>query len=62
METYDLANLLCMFDESINKIIKHLESGNVQAALGRARETHKAVDKLLGHCVEGYHSRVEKKI
>ena len=62
MSKFDLANLLCMFDESLMKIITHLENGNIERALNRARETHKAIDKILGHCVGDYHTEIERRI
>jgi hypothetical protein len=49
---YDLGNLLCMFDESLDKLIKHLESGYPDRALVRAKETKKVIEKLKCHCVD----------
>jgi len=62
MPKYDLGNLLCMFDESLIKLINHLESGYPDRALIRAIEMHKAIAKLKGHCVGEVHSNVERKI
>lgn len=59
---FNLPNLLLMFDESIVKIIDHLEAGRTEKALTRAKETHKAIDKILGHCVTECHREVEKRI
>lgn len=49
---YDLGNLLCMFDESLEKLIKHLEGGYPDRALIRAREMKKAIEKLKCHTVD----------
>lgn len=60
--TYDLGNLLCMFDESLQKLIHHLESGYPDRALMRAKEMHKAIDKLKCHCVPQVHNAVERRL
>ncbi len=57
---YDLGNLLCMFDESLDKLIKHLEGGYPDRALIRAKEMKKAIEKLKGHCVAETYT--EKKL
>ncbi len=62
MVSYDLGNLLCMFDESLSKLIHHLESGYPDRALIRAKEMHKAITRLKGFCVGEVHTNVEKKI
>jgi len=46
---YDLPNLLCMFDESLCKLILHIEVGNAGKALMRAKEMRQAVKKLKDH-------------
>jgi hypothetical protein len=59
---YDLGNLLCMFEESLIKLIRHLEAGYPDRALIRATEMHKAITKLKAHAVGEVHSNVEKKL
>ena len=61
-EHYDIGNLLCMFDEDLDKLIKHLEMGNPDKALMRAKEMRGSISKLKDHCVGDVHSRVERKI
>ena len=61
-DRYDIGNLLCMFDESLCKLIQHLENGNPDKALIRAREMRGAIGKLKSHCVGEIHNNVEKKI
>jgi hypothetical protein len=51
-----------MFDESLSKLIHHLESGYPDRALIRAKEMHKAITRLKGFCVGEVHTNVEKKI
>jgi hypothetical protein len=41
-----------MFDESLDKLIKHLESGYPDRALIRAKEMRKAIEKLKCHSVD----------
>ena len=62
MKTYDLGNLLCMFEESLIKLIRHLEMGYPDRALMRAVEMHKAVTKLKAYAVGEVHSEIEKKL
>lgn len=62
MTKFDLGNLLCMFDESLSKIIKHLEDGYPDRALIRSKKTHTALQKLINHCVGEFHKEVEKKL
>ena len=50
MVNYDLPNLLCMFDESLAKLIRHLEDGNPEKALMRAKEMRGAIKKLKTFC------------
>ncbi len=52
----DFGNLLCMFDESLGKLITHLESGAPEKALMRAKEMRGAIGKLKAHCVGEVHS------
>ena len=59
---FDLGNLICMFDESLAKLIGHLESGNPEKALMRAKEMRAAICKLKSHCVGEVHDNVAKKI
>jgi hypothetical protein len=59
---YDLGNLLMMFDESCEKIIRHLEDGYPDRALMRARETRKALRKLMDHCAEHLEKEICKRI
>lgn len=59
---YDLGNLLCMFEESLIKLIRHLEMGYPDRALMRAVEMHRAVVKLKDHAVGAVHNNVEKEI
>jgi hypothetical protein len=47
MVNCDLPNLLCMFDESLTKIIRDLRNGNPDAALSRSIETQKTFRKVL---------------
>lgn len=62
MIRYDLGNLLCMFEESLIKLIRHLETGYPDRALIRALEMHKVVTKLKSHAVGTVHNNVERKI
>ena len=62
MKTYDLGNLLCMFEESILKLIRHLETGYPDRALIRAVEMHRVIVKLKDHAVGTVHNNVERKI
>ena len=59
---YDLGNLLCMFEESLIKLIRHLETGYPDRALIRALEMHRIVTKLKDHAVGTVHNNVERKI
>jgi hypothetical protein len=45
---FDKANMLTIFDESLSRIIKHLDEGHPEKALIRAQETQKAFRKCLG--------------
>jgi hypothetical protein len=47
MKTIDMANLLAMFDESMSKIIEHLETGYPDRALIRAKETQRVFRKYI---------------
>jgi len=64
METWnpDLGNLLMMFEQSLKKIIVHLEEGYPDRALIRAKKTSDAFEKVLTHCIPDMHGEVEKKI
>lgn len=71
-----IGNLLCMFDESlseldesVSKIVRHLERGYPERALMRAQETQKKivkmqkiVDKVKKHACGDLHNNVEKEI
>ena len=59
---YDMGNLLCMWEESLLKLIRHLEAGYPDRALVRAVEMHKAIVKLKAHCVGAVHNDVERKL
>ena len=59
---YDMGNLLCMWEESLTKLIRHLETGYPDRALIRAIEMHKAITKLKAYCVGDVHNDVERKI
>jgi hypothetical protein len=59
---YDLGNLLCMFDESLIKLIRHLESGYPDRALMRAQEMHKAIERLKNHCQPEVHNHIEGRL
>lgn len=59
---YDLGNLLCMFDESLEKIVTHLVKGYPDRALLRTKEMQKVIDKLKKHCCGAYGNGVEKKL
>lgn len=59
---YDLGNLLMMFDESCQKIIRHLEDGYPDRALIRARKTHEALQKVIAHCVPALDQEIGRKI
>lgn len=52
MTKYDLQNLLCMWDESLLKVIDHLRQGFPDRALLRCTEMHKALTKLKDHCTD----------
>lgn len=58
----DLVNILCMFDEGLCKIIKHLEASNSDKAYMRAVDMHKAIDKMKNHYLAQIHCEIEKKI
>lgn len=62
MHLCDLLNMLAMIDESLEKIIEHLEKNYPDRALMRARETHKNVSKLQDHFGAVDNGRVVKKI
>ena len=62
MTTFDLGNLLTMFLESTDKIIRHLEEGYPDRALIRAKKTRDALQKLVNHCIGPYHNGVEKNL
>lgn len=62
MAAYDLRNLLCMFDTSLDKLVKHLEAGYPDRALMRAKEMQRVVEKLKCHCVHEYHDYAERKL
>jgi hypothetical protein len=47
MTSFDLPNLLCMFDESLSKIIRDLRNGKLDAALARSIETQKTFRKVM---------------
>ena len=49
MARFDLPNLLYMFDESLRRLINHLETGHPDRALIRAKEMSKAVQKIMQH-------------
>lgn len=59
---YDLGNLLCMFDESLEKLITHLENGHPDRALMRAREMRSAICKLKKHACGAVMNHVERKL
>jgi len=59
---YDLGNLLCMFDESLGKLINHLETGYPDRALIRAKEMRRAIDKLKKHACPAVHNHIERKL
>lgn len=58
--TFDIGNMLCMFDESLEKLIIHLEKGFPDRALMRAKETRKVIQKLKKHCVPEINNHVAK--
>jgi hypothetical protein len=62
VKPWGLGNLLMMFDESIQKIIKHLEDGHPDRALFRAKLIHDAVQKIMNRCVPEVHTDIEKKL
>lgn len=45
-----MSNLLCNWDMSLLKVIKHLEEGRPDSALIRAKEMHKFLTKMKEHC------------
>jgi hypothetical protein len=51
-----------MFDESLGKLINHLETGYPDRALIRAKEMRKAIDKLKKHACPAVHNHIEKKL
>jgi hypothetical protein len=73
---YDIGNLLCTWEkclidlnDSINRLIVHLENGYPDRALIRAKETKAAIDRMTSyiqkmkcHCVGEVHNNVERKI
>lgn len=59
---YDLGNLLCMFDESLDKLIAHLEKGYPDRALMRAKEMRNAICKLKKHACGVMMNHVERKL
>jgi len=61
-ERYEFINLIFMFDESLCRIIKHLEAGTPDKALLKAKEIHIVIEKLKSHLVGDVHNDVEKKI
>ena len=62
MANFDLGNLLLMFLESTDKIIKHLEENHPDRALTRAKKTKDALRKLINYCVGEYHDGIERKL
>lgn len=59
---FDIGNLLCMFDESLEKIIAHIEKGFPDRALLRAKETSKVIQKIRQHCVPEVNGHIARKL
>jgi hypothetical protein len=49
---WDLLNMIIAFDESIKKLIIHLESGHPEKALMKAREIDSVLCRVKSHCGE----------
>jgi hypothetical protein len=73
---YDLGNLLCTWEkclidlnDSVKRLIVHLDNGYPDRALIRAKDTKAAIErmtvhiqKMKNHCVGAVHTNVERKI
>jgi hypothetical protein len=73
---YDLGNLLCTWEkclldlnESMKKLIGHLDQGYPDNALIRAKETQGTIENMIAHiqkmkdhCVGEVHTNVERKL
>jgi hypothetical protein len=49
---WDLLNMIIAFDESVKRLIFHLEHGNPERALAKAREIDGVLCKVKEHCGE----------
>lgn len=49
MTHVDLSNMVRIFDESLRKIINHLEEKDCDKALIRAKETHDKFREMINH-------------
>lgn len=49
---WDLMNMIIAFDESVKKLIVHLESGHPEKALGKAREIDAVLCRVKAHCAD----------
>lgn len=59
---YDLGNLLLMLDESVSKIINHLEKGKPEAALLRSQQVHEVLQMWIKHCAGDINDEVGRRI
>jgi hypothetical protein len=58
----DLGNLLLTFDESLARIIEHLEKGYPDRALIRAKETRKTFQAVMKKLTPEVMECIEKRI
>lgn len=58
----DLGNLLLTFDESLCRVIEHLQKGFPDRALLRAIETQKAFRKVMNHCAPEVMECIERRL
>lgn len=59
---WDLLNLIISFDESIKRLIFHLENGHPEKALNKAKEIDNVLCRVKSHCGEWSEKELLNKI
>lgn len=58
----DLGNLLLTFDESLRRIIEHLQKGYPDRALMRAVKTRETFHVVIKHCAPEVMECIERRL